>query len=167
MTSNSDDNEILELMRALAVYRSSEVRHQLTKVVEAASMLHVDALITMYHLARSAAGHVLEIGAFVGGATIAAALGVRASGAPKKILSIEPGGRLKNHRLASKDIFKDLQKNLARFGVADRVTLLRGYSSDAGVVAQVKETYAPGAVGFFMFDADDNVARDFLTYGDL
>ncbi len=167
ITESARNHEILELMRELVTYRSGEVRHRLAKVVETASMLHVDALIMIYHFAKIAAGDILEIGAFIGGSTIAAALGVRASGVEKKMISIEPGGKLKNHRLASKDIFKDLKKNLARFEVADRVTLLNGYSFDAALVAHVKQTYAPGQVGLFLFDADNDVGRDLDCYGEL
>jgi len=45
-------------------------------------MLHLDVLILIYHFAKLR-GHILEIGAFVGGATIAAAFGVRDSGQNK------------------------------------------------------------------------------------
>jgi predicted O-methyltransferase YrrM len=167
MTRNATSNEMLELMHALVLYRAGEVRPQLSKVVEAASMLHLDALIVTYHFAKMATGQVLEIGAFLGGSTIAAALGVRASASAKKIISIEPGGQLKKHRLASKDIFRDLKKNLTRFGVSDLVTLLQGHSFDPAVIAHVQQTFAPETVGLFMFDADDNPARDFAAYGEL
>jgi hypothetical protein len=40
-------------------------------------MLHLDVLILIYHFAKVCSGAILEIGAFVGGATIARALGVR------------------------------------------------------------------------------------------
>ena len=167
MTRNDTREEMLELMRALVIYRAGEVRPQLTKVVEAASMLHLDSLLVTYHFAKFATGHVLEIGAFLGGSTIAAALGIRASGEAKKFISIEPGGQLKKHRLASKDIFRDLKKNLARFGVSDLVTLLQGHSFDEAILARVQETFGLGSVGLFMFDADDNPARDFAVYGEL
>ena len=51
-------------------------------------MLHLDALILVYHFAKISAGAILEIGAFVGGATIAAAFGIRESGQKKKLLTI-------------------------------------------------------------------------------
>jgi hypothetical protein len=42
-------------------------------------MLHLNVLILIYHFAKTCFGQILEIGAFVGGATIAAAFGVRDS----------------------------------------------------------------------------------------
>src|SRR5881394_1252510 len=108
-------NEVLELLRTLMEYRSSEVRHRLEKVGRAASMLHMDVLLLIYHFARFGEGNILEIGPYMGGSTIAAAFGARESAAPKKLVSIEAGGRLQHFRLSSKNIIKDLRKNLKRF----------------------------------------------------
>src|SRR6267143_1236690 len=88
-------NEVLELLRTLMEYRSSDVGHRLEKVGRAASMLHMDVLLLIYHFARFGPGNILEIGPYIGGSTIAAAFGVRDSGTRKKIVSIEAGGRLK------------------------------------------------------------------------
>src|SRR5262249_60597661 len=103
-------------------YRSDEVRHRLEKVGRAASMLHMDVLLLIYHFARFSPGNILEIGPYVGGSTIAAAYGARASSVPKKLVSIEAGGKLKHFRLSSTHILKDLTKNLARFGVTEDFT---------------------------------------------
>ena len=51
-----------------------------------------------------------EIGAFVGGATIAAALGVRDSGTQKKLIIIEPGGSVKHKRLGTRNL-RDLERD--------------------------------------------------------
>src|SRR5438067_4502160 len=88
-------NEVLELLRELMEYRSSDVRHRLEKVGRAASMLHMDVLLLIYHFARFGQGNILEIGPYIGGSTIAAAFGARESGMRKKIVSIEAGGKMK------------------------------------------------------------------------
>ena len=80
-------------------------------------MLHMDVLLLIYHFARFGAGNVLEIGPYVGGSTIAAAFGARESGVQKKIITIEAGGSVKHFRLSSRNIIKDLKKNLARFEI--------------------------------------------------
>src|SRR5437867_11085697 len=98
---------MLELMYKLMEYRSNEVRHRLEKVGRAASMLHLDVLLLIYHFAKFGAGNVLEIGPYIGGSTIAAAFGARESGSLKKIISIEIGGRLKHFRIPSRNIIKD------------------------------------------------------------
>lgn len=158
---------MLELMYKLMEYRSHEIRHRLEKVGSAASMLHMDVLLLIYHFARFGPGNILEIGPYIGGSTIAAAFGVRDSGVPKKILSIEAGGRLKHFRLSSRNIIKDLKKNLARFGVTEDVTLINGRSFDEATISAVRQTLGSGEVGLFIFDADNNVRRDLDCYGDL
>jgi predicted O-methyltransferase YrrM len=160
-------NEVLELLRTLMEYRSSDVRHRLEKVGRAASMLHVDVLVLIYHFARFGEGNILEIGPYVGGSTVAAAYGGRESARPKKIVSVEAGGRLKHFRLSSRNIIKDLKKNLARFGVAEEVTLIAGRSFDEAIICQVRQRLSSGDVGLFVFDADNNVRRDLDCYGDL
>ena len=84
VSNSSHLNEVLELLRTLMEYRSSEVRHRLEKVGRAASMLHMDILLLIYHFARFGRGNILEIGPYIGGSTIAAAFGARESARPKK-----------------------------------------------------------------------------------
>src|SRR5437588_7969437 len=121
-------------------YRGSDVRHQLEKVGRAASMLHMDVLLLIYHFARFGPGNILEIGPYIGGSTIAAAFGVRDSGAPKKTLSIEAGGRLEHFRIPTRHNFKDLKKHLARFGVLENVTLIKGRSFEETTISTVRQT---------------------------
>ena len=111
-------DDVIDLMYKLMKYRNQEIRHRLEKVGRAASMLHRDVLLLIYHFARVAKGDVLEIGPYIGGSTIAAAFGARESGRSKKIVSVESGGQLEHFRIPSRNIFKDLKKNLRRFGVS-------------------------------------------------
>jgi predicted O-methyltransferase YrrM len=54
------------------------------------SMLGIDAIVILYYCAKVSVGDILEVGSYVGGATIAMAMamGVRDSGTEKKIISI-------------------------------------------------------------------------------
>jgi predicted O-methyltransferase YrrM len=131
------------------------------------SMLSEDVLVLIYHLARVCDGGILEIGSFLGASTVAAGMGARDSGREKKFVSIEPGGALRDHKLATKNIFKDLTKHVARAGLENAVMLLNGSSFDDPVIATVKNNFAPGEVGFFIFDADANLRRDIDCYRDL
>jgi len=160
-------NQILELMYRLMEYRHEEICHRLEKVGRAASMLHLDVLLLIYHFAKFGTGNILEIGPYIGGSTIAAAIGARESGKAKKIISIEIGGRLKHVRIPSRNIFKDLKKNLARFGVLEDVTLINGSSFDAATTSAVREMLVGREVGLFIFDADSDVRRDLDCYGDF
>ena len=166
MNSRDQIDESFELMRKLIEYRYEKaLHHRLMKAAEH-SMLGIDVLVLIYHMAKTSEGGILEIGSFLGGATIAAGLGARASAKPRKFFSIEPGGRLKDHRLASRNICKDLKKNLARADLLDGVTLINGSSFDEKTISTVKENLGPRETGLFIFDADANVRRDLDCYGD-
>src|SRR5437016_723640 len=161
-------DDVIDLMYKLMEYRNQEIRHRLEKVGRAASMLHRDVLLLIYHFAKIARGNVLEIGPYIGGSTIAAAFGVRESGRAKKIVSIEAGGRLKHFRIPSRNIFIDLKKNLRRFGVSESVTLINGYSFEETTISAARQLLGhDGEVGLFTFDADNDVRRDLDCYGDL
>ena len=167
MNSRDQIADCFELMQRLIEHRYDKpLHHQLMKAADY-SMLAEDVLVLICHMAKVCAGGVLEIGSFLGASTVAAGLGIRASGQAKKFLSIEPGGRLKDHRLASKDIFRDLTKHVSRAGLLESVTLINGSSFDETTIATVKQQFGPREVGFFIFDADANVRRDIDCYGDL
>jgi predicted O-methyltransferase YrrM len=153
-------------MRKLIEYRQQkDLHHQLMKAAEC-SMLGIDAIVMLYHCAKVSVGEILEVGSYVGGATIAMAMGVRDSGTEKKIISIERGCRVDHPRVGTKDSFKDLRKNLKRFGFLDQVTLINGRSFEPNTIATVRQILGPDQIGLFVFDADANVRRDIKCYGD-
>jgi predicted O-methyltransferase YrrM len=152
-------------MRRLIEYRRQKaLHHQLMKAAER-SMLGIDAIVILYHCAKVSVGNILEVGSYVGGATIAMAMGVRDSGTEKKIIGIERGCRIDHPRVGTKDSFKDLRKNLKRFGFLDQVTLINGRSFERNTIATVRQILGPGQIGLFVFDADANVRRDINCYG--
>jgi predicted O-methyltransferase YrrM len=167
LSESAYTNDVPELMYKLMEYRSHEIRQRLVKVGSTASMLHLDVLFLIYHFAKVASGNILEIGPYVGGSTIAAALGARESGKAKKIISVEPGGRLNHFKIPSKNIFKDLKRNLARFGVLEDITLINGRSFDETTKLAIRQSFRTAELGLFIFDADDNVRRDLDYNGDL
>src|SRR6478609_9637393 len=133
------DNECLDLMHRVMAYRHEPIHSELMKIRDKYSMLHVDVLILVYHFAKVCSGAILEIGAFVGGATIAAALGVRDSGQEKKLIAVEAGGSVKHKRLGTRNIFRDLERNLARERVAELVTTIKGRSFEPATTSAVNE----------------------------
>jgi predicted O-methyltransferase YrrM len=159
--------ECFELMQKLIEYRYDSPLHRELSKAGPYSMLHRDVLSLVHYFAKTGEGDIFEIGSFVGGSTIAAAIGARDSRKTKKIVSIEIGGRLDKHRLATRNIFKQLKKNLARFAVLDAVTLINGASYEENTIGAVRQALGPKDVGLFIFDADDNVRRDIDRYGDL
>jgi predicted O-methyltransferase YrrM len=167
LNTSTNVNDCLELMRNLIEYRQQKpLHHQLMKAAEC-SMLGVDAIVMIYHCAKVSVGNILEVGAYIGGATIAMAMGVRDSATEKKIMSIERGCRVDHPKVGTKDSFKDLRKNLKRFGFLDKVHLINGRSFDPDTVAMVRQLSGPRQLGLFVFDADANVRRDINCYSDL
>ena len=104
----------LGLMRVLMQYRQEPIHWQMVKIRDKYSMLVLDVLLLIYHFAMVCDGAILEVGAFVGASTIAAVWGVRDSGQTKALISIEPGGAVKHERLRTKDILRDLERNLKK-----------------------------------------------------
>jgi len=158
-------NDCLELMYALMQYRHEPVNRRLHKMGKRESMLHTDALQLIYHLARICQGSILEIGAFRGGSTVAAAWGVRDAGTPKKLIAVEQGGRLRRHPLATRNILRSLKRTLARERVDDLVMLLEGRSCEPQIIAAVNQALGTDEIGLVILDADTGVKRDLDCYG--
>jgi hypothetical protein len=156
----------LDLMHGVMAYRHEPIHSELMKIRDKYSMLHVDVLILIYHFAKLCSGAILEIGAFVGGATIAAALGVRDSGQEKKLIAVEPGGSVKHKRLGTRNILRDLERNLARERVSNMVTLIKGKSFKPETISAVREALGSDQVGLLILDADAAKRRDLDCYRD-
>src|SRR5437660_1772945 len=164
MSSNSQLNDCLNLMHTLMHYRQEPIHAELLKIRDNHSMLHLDVLILIYHFAKICLGQIVEVGAFVGGATIAAAFGVRDSGKRKALIAIEQGGSLKHKRLGTRNILRDLEGNLARQRVSEMVTLIKGHSSDPATIAAVRQTVGSDEIGLLILDADAAKQRDINCY---
>src|SRR4029450_210303 len=147
-------------------YRHEPIHSELMKIREKCSQLDVDVLILVYHFAKLSSGAILEIGAFVGGATIAAALGVRDSGQEKKLIAVEPGGSVKHQRLGTRNILRDLERNLAKEHVANMVILVKGKSFKPETMSAVRQALGSDQVGLLILDADAAKRRDVDCYRD-
>jgi len=157
-------SDCLDLMHTLMAYRHEPIHSELMKVRDRYSMLHLDVLILIYHFAKICSGAVLEIGAFIGGATIAAAFGIRDSGQNKRLIAVEPGGSVKHKRLGTRNILRDLERNLTRERVADLVTLIKGQSFKPETVSAVRQALGLDQAGVLILDADGAKRRDIDCY---
>src|SRR5947207_13622643 len=162
----NDYSECLRLMHTLMQYRHEAIHSKLLKIRDKYSMLHLVVLILIYHFAKICSGNILEIGAFIGGATIAAAFGVCDSDRRKKLIAIEPGGSVKHKRLGTRNILRNLERNLAREGVADLVTLIKGQSFKPETISAVRQTLGSDQIGLLILDADAAKRRDIDCYRD-
>jgi predicted O-methyltransferase YrrM len=165
MGTTTPYHETLSLMHALMDYRHRPIYRQLRRFGKRESMLHPDALQMIYHFARVSGSAILEIGAFRGGSTVAAALGLRDSGTVRRFITIEPGGALRHHPLATREILRRLKRNLAREDLVRFVTVLEGRSFEPHIIGAVERALASEQVGLLIFDADPGLKRDLTCYG--
>jgi len=105
--------------------------------------------------ARSRGGTFVEIGTFCGAATIALALGAKASGKPTLILTadlLRPGVGMGGGSSAEK--IAGLERAFAAFGVGEMIRFVHGSSSE--LVAQA----APESVDLLLLDGGGRLERD-------
>jgi predicted O-methyltransferase YrrM len=108
-------------------------------------------------------GAVLEIGSYIGGATIVLAATAKEF-RKGPVISIEPGGAHNHPVIPSADIFSDLVRNIKEAGISEHVTLLNGFSDDSKVVQSVVQASGGKKIDLLIIDADGDVGRDFSTY---
>src|SRR5262249_55055731 len=111
-------------------------------------------------------GAVLEIGSYVGGATIVLTTAAKEF-RKGPVISIEPGGAHNHPHIPSADIFSDLVRNVREAGLSEHVRLLNGFSYDSRVVESVNQARGRKKIGLLMVDADGDIGRDFATYHNL
>jgi len=127
------------------------------------SMLHPETLVLLSYFSRESTGHILEIGSFFGGSTVALASAI--SDTTKKVLTIEKGGAYLAHPYyPSSDIIRDLRLNINKFHLNKNVTIFQGSSDDPKVIQEVKRKLDGGNVGLLFIDADGDVGRDIKTF---
>lgn len=118
------------------------------------SMLSVPVLKRLKQVAAEGEGGILEVGPYIGGSTVAFALGHKGR---RKHVVVEVGGSNANPHLPSTDIIRDLKRNLKRFGCEEWVTIVQGWSNDPAVIGPAMEKTGP--IGVFFFDANGEVAE--------
>ena len=93
------------------------------KKLKSISMLHTDTLILLNLFGKAAKKGILEIGPYVGGSTISAALD---SNMP--VVTIEPGGAFEEQpSLPSSNIVKDFISNVVDWNVDKKIKLIRQF----------------------------------------
>lgn len=123
-------------------------------------MLSVEVLERLQRLAAEGQGGILEIGAYIGGSTVALASGHKGQ---RKHAVIELGGQYLEHdTLPSADIIGDWKKNVGGAGYLEHVRLFQGFSTDSRIFVPALSYLKD--VGLFFFDADGRVADQFAVF---
>lgn len=124
------------------------------------SMLAPPALALLQALARESEGPVLEFGPYVGGSTIAIASGARSG-----VVSVEIGGANPDHaQIPTGNIVAQLNANLERAGLKDRVQVIEGHFRAASVGAQVSDALNGARAGMIFVDIDPGAELALCTY---
>jgi predicted O-methyltransferase YrrM len=131
------------------------------------SMLHQETLSLLDHFARRAERGIVEIGAYVGGATAVIAKALQETGSAVPVISIEPGGAHDHPQIPSKDILRDLKATLASEGVSDRVQIIENKSRAPGTLSAVRAALSGRKVDLLVIDADGWVGKDVEHYAPL
>ncbi len=155
------------LTKALMLHRTQPIYAQLTTLKRKYSMLHTDVLAVLYYLGKRAEGNALEIGPYLGGSTMATAIGLRASGRPRAFVTVEVGGEGKHPTLRSRDIVQDLKQNLVDNGLSDFVEVVVGPVLENETAARVFQCLPARSVGLLTIDADGEVQTVLDLYQEL
>lgn len=132
------------------------------------SMLAIESLLLMRAFALESPGAILEIGAYIGGGTLALADGARAAGG-KPIVTIEVGGSHDHPTMPSRDIVADWRATLSSFGYINDVHLIIGWGNSPEVATKTLDYLGDRKIGLVVIDANgmpwDNIYffRDALT----
>ena len=115
------------------------------------SMLSTETLALLHAFAAKSEGAILEIGPFVGGSTVALA------SAGRDVISIEVGGRSEHPVVGTDDILRDLRRNIAAYGLSEKVTLLPMWASEA--YWRLPSVLDGRKIGMIFIDADGHVLQ--------
>ncbi len=135
---------------------SEDTEYERYMLASSVSMLHPEVL-AIYELAASrSSGRVVEIGAYVGGSTIALA-----SYAKKPVIVIEAGGSNNEHpHLPTNDIIDSLRKNLRTFDLEKNVELIPISTQNPEIHDWLSYKLAGEKIGTLILDADGEIERD-------
>jgi hypothetical protein len=114
--------------------------------------------------AIEAGGPVLEVGAYMGGATVAAAHGLQVAGRGR-VISVDRGGAYPTHpHLPSQDIHADWRRTIADFGAVGTAILIEGFTFRAETRERIRAALNGEPIRLVIIDADGYV---FAHLGEL
>jgi cephalosporin hydroxylase len=129
------------------------------------SMLNEETLRVLHYLG-SKSKTILEFGPYIGGSTIAIAKGNKYSVFKKFLFNtIELGGTNAQHaHLPSQDILQDLNKNLSKYKVGDKVNIIKGWSLDLNSIQMCESLLNGRKVDMVLMDSDGFIEENITAY---
>lgn len=152
----------LDQIRAIASGKGT-ANDDLIREIKGFSMLHVETLRILWELSARSSEPIIEVGSYMGGATVTMALACKSG--PARVITVEAGGSHLSHpTLPSADILADLRRNIVRYGVQDKVSIVEGYSHAPETLAAVSKLLDGQKARVVVMDSDGQLARDFPLY---
>jgi predicted O-methyltransferase YrrM len=125
------------------------------------SMLAVETLTVLHKLAAECKGPIIEIGAYIGGATLALLHATSERG--NTVISVEFGVAYDHPEIPTEDSVADLRRNVEAWGLAGRRhVVLPGWSLEAWLAGCILVELAGERADMLVIDSDGFAERDFL-----
>jgi hypothetical protein len=125
------------------------------------SMLAPETLAAIHLLAARCEGPIVEIGAYVGGATLALLDATRGRG--NAVISIEYGVAYDHPEIPTDNSVADLRRNVEAWDLAaDRHVVMPGWNLEAWLVGNVLLELRGRRAGMLLVDSDGFVDRDLI-----
>jgi hypothetical protein len=122
--------------------------------IHSKSMLHIQVLMEFDKLSRISKGVIVEIGAYVGGSTLALS-----TNPDKRVFTFEKGGSYSEHpHLPSTDILQDLYSNIQDFN-RNNVFVIPHSTDDHIAMKDFATKIGNERIGLLVVDADGHVAK--------
>jgi len=120
--------------------------------LDSISMLHITALEKINSYAMRSKGDIVEVGAYIGGSTIALS-----KGTIFKVHTFEKGGSYTTHpHLPTDDILRDLNLNIKKFN-ADNVFVIPHTTDSKDGMSCLRLQLEDRKIGLLLLDADGNI----------
>lgn len=135
------------MIQAIETLRTSSLRSA-AAAARRISMLAEDSLFELAQLAANCGGPAIELGPYIGGSTCALAAAEKV-----RVITVELGGPNHEHpQLPTDDIVADLEANLARAGVRNRVDIVLGHFCRSSVFDAVRSHLRGQQAGMLFVD---------------
>jgi predicted O-methyltransferase YrrM len=134
---------------------------KIIKQLKAISMLHNDTLFLLKLFGKLSKKGILDLGAYVGGGTIAMSLE-----ACVPVVAVESGGSELNHPfLPSNSIIDDFINNIVEWGVDKKISLVLSKSYDENSVKKINSLLQE--IDLILIDSDGHIERDINQFSEL
>lgn len=144
--------------RLLHSYAEDAFVGALYRALRSISMLEVWPLLGLTAQAILARGPIIEIGAYVGSASAALAIGAKIAGV--KVVSVDKGGaHLEHHAIPTADICADWRANIEALRLADTATLIEDNYGCQSVRDRLATMVGARKAGGLVVDADGYADR--------